>query len=565
MPGNFHSPNYIEGSMVNGTSADPNGIPNVIQFDFGDLVNDISPNTTVQLQAVALVLNSEDLTNGLSLQVIPFFTYFNGTNTTTIPLAPVNITIIMAILTISKTNNISNMDFLMAGDVVEYTVTVSHTPQSTSAAFTVQVVDLFSPELTLIDGTVTAVPNANVDSGNHAGEATLLVSKSPSLALGEVLIVKYSVNLTTAILPNSVVLSVATAIWAPYPSAPEDILHNVSANATVKTASDGPLDLFVSATSLQETQDPLVNIGEVVTFTARVQVIEGTMTNTSLNITVPHNNNDVKLGILRAQVVSMDSSSSTLLSPGDFVAPTDSNNDGYNDTVNFIFGTLVNYGGSHLQYVSIDALVLDITDNSYPKELSCVAVFAYGNITNVFFTQTATATVSIVEPVLNISKTALTFGEPEAGGIVQYTVTAQHTAQSHSAAYDIVITDYLSDMHSLDVNQITITTPNATVHLGSGPILQVNISVFPLSPNPIVVIYNATLTVNVMVNQPVPNTAILDYYSATETEVCPTILPLNCAYFLPSIAYRITKVKTAIKTALLEQQSSWFLRAWTLG
>lgn len=513
MPSNFHSDNVQEGDVILGTLTE-GSINNVVSINFGDLSAEPSTNRTILVTIVAGVVNTADNVNGASLTVTPSFSYNDGAGATFVTLPTASVTIVTAQLVVTKISNATST-LVMGGSVVQYIVTVRHTDTSTAPAFVTRVIDEMSSELTLLQGTVVA-SNSEVVSGNNASDTSVQTLLLPYLNVGSTIQVTYSVNLSRTILPNSIVKNTATVVWSPYPTAPERDWQKVNATAFLKTAGDGPLYFSVSNTSLAESNGTDVSIGEHVTMTASITVIEGTMTNATLTIAVPKTT--AELSIVKAYVLSTGNSVSTLLSTGSVVSAIDTNRDNFTDTAVFDFGTIVNYGYDRLIHVSIVALVVDIPANGDQVSLNSSASFVYGNITTLFSVEPAYATLTVREPKLNITSTPVALGTLQAGSIVQYTLNISHTNRSSSAAYLLSITDKLSNKLTLVPGSIHVSAPQGSVSVGVDGTVSVNVTLLTIG-SVLTVKYDTILTVDVEANTLVSQSAALSYSSSYSDEV----------------------------------------------
>ncbi len=105
--------------------------------------------------------------------------------------------------------------------------------------------------------------------------------------------------------------------------------------------------------------------------------------------------------------------------------------------VTFYFGKLTNSGSEPVTLsVVYDAVVLDILGNQDPGTLTNTATWTWdptGELKDSY-------QVQIVEPDLAISK-ASDVTLASVGTFVNYTVTIEHTATSHTNAYDVVVSD----------------------------------------------------------------------------------------------------------------------------
>ncbi|MFP3853679.1 MAG: isopeptide-forming domain-containing fimbrial protein [Anaerolineales bacterium] len=226
-------------------------------------------------------------------------------------------------------------------------------------------------------------------------------------------------------------------------------ISKVVTDSSVASTDTGQID--VSLTDLV--------IGENVTFTITATLPEGDSTIT-ITDDLPASPEGV-LSLVSSEVISIGGSiSGSSLAVGDAGVHSDEDSDGFNDRVVFIFGSLHNQPDGSVTsddqlVMEVVALVENLAANQNEDQLTNTATINHDN-----GSQSVTADVEIVEPVLQISKTA-DDDTPALGQTVIYTVTVEHLSDSHADAEDIVIIDtvpsglsYLSDSASLPDSQV---------------------------------------------------------------------------------------------------------------
>ena len=125
----------------------------------------------------------------------------------------------------------------------------------------------------------------------------------------------------------------------------------------------------------------------------------------------------------------------------------------------------------------------------------------------------ATAAIDVVEPQLDIQKTASP-NNGDAGDIITYTLTLSHTAASQAAAYGLVINDILqSDIRlvagSVIASAGTITTGNG----GGDTTVRVDLATYTLGSAPVTITYQGQLQNTVAAGTNESNTVNLSYGS----------------------------------------------------
>jgi LPXTG-site transpeptidase (sortase) family protein len=207
-------------------------------------------------------------------------------------------------------------------------------------------------------------------------------------------------------------------------------------NGTSFTTWNPDVEKVLTSSSLADTTDPALTIGEVATFTIAVHVPEGT-TNTLQVI------DDLPLGMAYVDgsaVVDTTTDRTATAIP----APTISTSGANGGTVTFDFmGPIVIVDADPLTEddtfeITLQATLLNDVNNQTGGKLdNQVTVQADGGAT-----LGDSATISIVEPDLNLTK-SVDDATPEPEQEITYTLDLAHTAISTSDAYDVVIIDTL--------------------------------------------------------------------------------------------------------------------------
>ena len=282
-------------------------------------------------------------------------------------------------------------------------------------------------------------------------------------------------------------------------------------NAVV-TTPDVTLAKAVVATSDGDTAGTLVGIGETITYTLTITVPQGTA-DLTLTDALP-----AGLTPVSAQVLSLGTGGNvaTDLSIGDTDAVAGITLGA--SSVTFDFGTVTTpftdnaAATTETIVVQVVARVLDVAGNADGTDLTNTGRLDVDDPVTGGPLQpdpTATATVEVVEPDLDISKTGPIAANP--GDTIPYVVTVENTGTG--PAHDVIFTDLLGDP------QLTLTgTPVFTI--GATPITPaVTLSgdgftavIGTLQPGETLTItYDAILSAAAPEAQSFPNTATVDY------------------------------------------------------
>lgn len=209
--GNITGSSIPVGGLGIPTDTNGDGIPDLVTFNFGTVVNapDNVTNADDQIvvEVVARAVDVPANQSGVRMTNGAVLNYQTGT-----AASSADVEIVEPTLLIDKSANVSMVD---AGDIVTYTVVVRHAPGSTGPAFDLSLRDLLLGNLDLVVGSVTSTLGA-VTQGNSAGDSAIIVTV-PALLLGQTLTVTYRATVTAGALPGQVVPNLA---FMPYDSLP---------------------------------------------------------------------------------------------------------------------------------------------------------------------------------------------------------------------------------------------------------------------------------------------------------------------------------------------------------
>ncbi len=441
------------------TDSNSDGIDDQVSLDFGvlDVAVNNSPqgvNDQIVIRVTGIVEDVVANTSGDTVSNVATVDFGNGEES-----ANADIDIVEPDLNITKNRDIANPD---AGDVVTFTVTLDHTAASTANAQDVLISDAIPAGVTLVPNSVSLVGPGTIISGNTPGDTSVSVDVG-ELDLAQDITLTYQVTIDDLVLFNTTITNTANLSFDSI-EGPGGRSDTDSDNASVTTPGDVTFEKTLVDTSLTESSGNDVLIGEVLTYELRAVIDEGT---TTLRITdqLPVVATGTVLQITSGSIVSVGSSITTQFSGAPVISDTDSVNG--NDRIVFNFGTITNAGDNVVNagdevVVRVQAVVLDIAENSNGETStnSASLEFSEGTLTD-------DVTVTIVEPELEIVKDS-DITNPDAGDIVTYTVTVDHTTASTVAAQDVVITDAIPAGVTLVEGSVTIISGSGSVTQGNG-------------------------------------------------------------------------------------------------
>ncbi|MCS6825189.1 MAG: DUF1080 domain-containing protein, partial [Caldilinea sp.] len=124
----------------------------------------------------------------------------------------------------------------------------------------------------------------------------------------------------------------------------------------------------------------------------------------------------------------------------------------------------------------------------------------------------------LVEPVLQIQKTATPNTGLRASDVVTYVLTVRHTPASRSTAYDVVVTDIVPSVLAYNSGSLTVTTPTGQVISTTvGNSLTITVTEYPTPATPIYITYTATVIQSAEPRSTYTNTAFVRYISLPGT------------------------------------------------
>ena len=416
-----------------------------------------------------------------------------------------------------------------AGDTVTYTVSVAHLAGSHATAHDVVLNDLLAPGLQLVAGSVTTSAGT-ITTGNTLGDTAVSINIDTLLRSDPSVTITYQATVTNSARAGADLINTAQIDWNSINGGGGRTSTDTDP-ATVSVSKPG-LTKTVVSTSVADTGSAQFNatrpdlaIGELVTYQLTMSLREGT-TPAILTDNLPASLSTGIFSVVSSRVVSIGGNSTSgansggnlsgsTLAVGAAGVATNVNfvGDAFNDRVTFNFGTLLNtpdnvQNASDQIVVEIVARVEDATANVSGDSLVNRGSLNFGNGTT-----SANAIVDLVEPNLDIQKTASP-NNGDAGDVITYTITLQHTAASRAAAYGLVIRDLLQPDIQLVAG--SVTTSAGAIASGNGlgdSSLEIDITSLLLGAGPVTITYQGTLQNTVVSGTTEQNTASVSYGS----------------------------------------------------
>lgn len=425
-------------------------------YNFGQVVNDPGNNdpATIEIEVVGRLIDHADNTNGDALTNNARVSYGSGIDGTA--QAPVDV--VEPLLVIDKSSPTTTGQ---AGDSVTFTVDVRHLPGSAAEARAPRIVDVLpSPAgLVLNPASVAVVESGTcaptpVPTNNSAGNTVDL--QFDRLPIGCVLTVTYTAVLDNNVVVNTDVINTANLSWhsiEPGNPAGPGRAYSDSDDHTVRVSSPGVVKSVVSVVpdigsgQLGVAQD--VPIGGVVTWQFDVEMPAGDSLGTLITDQLPTGN--VSFDVESSRIVSVGSgitglAPTTTPLPGPSGVASDSDGDTHDDRVTWSLGDLRAAPVAAANRTIRFEVVSRVMDTPLTAGGVTVTNSASFTASTVPVSISGTATVDIVEPLLDIAK-SITNLDPahivQAGDTVSFELVVSHRSASTATAFNVVVTDLL--------------------------------------------------------------------------------------------------------------------------
>ncbi|MCU0511413.1 MAG: PKD domain-containing protein, partial [Anaerolineae bacterium] len=412
-------------------------------------------------------------------------------------------------LQIDKSSPVTEGD---AGDIIPYTVVVSHMPTSTSDAYDLVITDLMVPGLQLLPGTVTTSLGTIV-TGNGAGDTTVRVNV-PRLARGVSLTITYQARLANTVRPGQQLVNTATAGYDDKegPGTRETTItdtHTVRVTAPQFSKAIVATSYSGTGSAAYDPANPDLAIGETVTYELVVTLPEGTAPIT-ITDTLP-----AGLTLLSSRVTSLGGVTTTGATAGGSLSGSalavGATGTVAGSQLTYAFGTLTNTPngttteGDRVRILIVARLVDDPANaDGQVKTNNATLNYGTGSLS-------ASASADVVEPLIELVKT---FNPDSASVGSTVDLTLVLTNSSTQPAFEIRLTDPIHSSLRLDSVSVNVTGTAGTTFTGSsvlGAGGQVIVSFNQLLPGEsVTVTARVTILLNA-VTQVIPNVATVTY------------------------------------------------------
>jgi fimbrial isopeptide formation D2 family protein/uncharacterized repeat protein (TIGR01451 family) len=432
--------------------------------------------------------------------------------------------------------------FVGPGETIAYTVTLSHAPGSTAAAYDIVLADLLAdPWLELVPGTVTT-SRGSITLGNDPNDTTLRIDLAV-LDLGQTV----SIGFTARVAANAPGgLTLTNSVTSDFDSAGGPGGRPDSLTDGTETPGAPALAKTITATSNPDTGsdrfDPVLPdlaVGETVTYQLTITLPQGSIEDLTLSDLLP-----ASLKPLDARVFAVGSG---ITAGAPLITVS-------GQSVSLAFGTVVNgssaaIGDEDRITVEIDARVVDLAGLTAGDALvnAAGAAFTIGGRPG---TLAVNAPAELVEPELDITK-SVDVVAGDAGDVFTYTVTLTHAAASTAAAYDVVVLDALDAVFE----PVSATASQGTASI-SGNTIRLDLPAFLITDAPVVVTYVVKFRDAIEPGQVVGNTAALSWDSNPGTGGRPGTDQASAAEVTGVFALDLTK--SIIATSLPETGAGQF-------
>lgn len=420
-----------------------------VTFTFGAIVTNADGNSSNNTFLILVNTRVTDVATNSGLP--PGQTTLSNTATFDIPedplpevvTPPVDVTVVEPKLTIDKEFDVTEAD---AGDTVLITITVENT--GTGPAYDVVVTD--AVDLTKF-GNITEVTTVSGFTFNNT--AGVVTYSGGTISYGGSVSFVFSAVLLDDVNATETLSNTASVIASTQPGVVVGERTLAPVQDTDTLTVPGVLDVTKSIVAPGAT----VQVGDTVTYSVVVRVVEGTTNGLSFVDTLPANMSYVA-----------GSATISAIAPGMIV-------NGF--AANVAAGVLTMTATSVVNIGDVDdtatvdgdtftityqAVVNDVVGNAngatLVNDLDATATGGLADLNN-------TATATVVEPQLKVTK-AVNDSTADLGQVLHFTLTISHTAASTATAYDILVRDALpaglSGLTNITVNGATEDANNST-------------------------------------------------------------------------------------------------------
>lgn len=530
------------GVSVNTVGSLPDGGGREFVLDFGNITNANTDDATAETIVVtyrAVVINSTNNNRGNGRNNQADWRWDTDAGTQQVRNSAPNVTIVEPTLQVIKSATPATGE---AGDVVTFTIDVSHSGVSNAGAFDVDLEDLIPADTTYVAASVMhtggLAPAALMFTG------TAITASWPTFPLATTSQIQFQVTLDATIVPGATVTNTAAIQWTSLPgdvTTPQSAFNTISTERTGDPADPGgaandyndtdPADVLifdpVPTKALVETSEPTttgndLTIGEIARYRLQVELPQGT-NGPAFQIVdhLPAGLSLLDLGEIRISFTSdvpmtlppdLTPANNNAVPPT-FVMPAGRIATSGQD-VFFDIGSVVNNdvdANSEFVTIEFNALVENTAlNNDGDTKNNFFEIMIAGFVDDV----SNTVTVDIVEPeIVDVDKQLISSPPTDAGDAVVYRVTYSNTGST--TAFDVRLLDNLNSTQftNLAVGPIVLGGGATGINDNSaGNTVDVVIDEVPVGGT-VSVTYSVDLAIGVQPGQMIDNTADVTFTS----------------------------------------------------
>ncbi len=511
-------------SPTNTLTTGTTGPANVEVFDFGSVTNFpdgvVNDDDRIIVEVTAIVVDDgvnsglEVLTNNVMIQ------YAAGLNES----GSADIEVVEPRLGIDKSSPTTTAD---AGDTITYTIVITNdaTTNSSANAFDVAFTDVIPAGLTFAG-------NLSLDAG-LAPDATTLVESGGTVSafwtqfdFGQSATISFDVTVDGTVAPEELITNTANVAWGSLPGADPEEREDSSDESHDVTITAPGLTKIVFDTSEPGTMTGVngpeddIAVGELVTYRFTITFPEGTSPGAVAFDQLP-----TVTTILEAQVTGTEiiSVGANLTVPGGGVGTagvlSNTDADAYNDLVTWNLGDVVNMAdglsNADDQIVfQVNAVLVDepVNQNGLNDIVNTASFTSGGNTT------IGTALIDVVGPDVEVTKETVPMSiTADAGDVITYRITVDHTGTSTSDAFNFTVTDALPDPGTSWINDSTVagTCTGVTTDSSGDPSIEFTFDVLTLATDSCTIEYQVMVDVGVNPNETYQNTVTATWTSTS--------------------------------------------------
>ncbi len=516
------------------SDGDGDGINDTIELDYGRIAHTLDAATNdrdrIRIEVFAVVLDVADNENGdfnANTGLVSSRNVVGRSDKTASDTY--NIELVEPQLQLAKNGDVSQAD---AGDIITYTLAVSHSSSSRVDAEDLFLTDTLPAELDLIPGSAMTVAGCSATPTvlNELGN-TINVGWD-SFPLRGYCVIGFQAEVNISAVTDSTITNTGTLEWTSLVGSGDVNDRTYSTNSSWDIIVSPPgLRKVVVDTSNPITQPiagssvPNLTIGEEVTFAITASFADGTTRAVVVEDTLP--SGTVNLQVVSSQLLAIGSdltlsSGITLGQPGGACAtPSPS-------CVAWDLGDVIDLPDSRADFDPEDnvvfevvAIVLDDAANdgrgNNDKNLSNTA-----HLRSPDASLSALSPFNLVEPHITLRKLTSN-GTPldatAAGDIEEFTLVITHETDSTAAGANLVITDVLN-AGSLWINDSTVSSDCPLISISVSPApgtsgdVEFQVPVLPLVLGQCQITYEVEMRPDLPIAGSFPNTAELAYESS---------------------------------------------------